>query len=187
MAVSAGDVPGFTPDCLNLQEVAAGKIKVLWLSFDHESNYLQPGQALFYVALLALGDVRANELILTTDDLVFQNLGYTANNLEVPLQTALLPANGQRAQASASAALAVSCSPNPSSGAIELSVLAEIPARAQVFVFGPYGVRMYYLEPELGKGINTLPVREAADWSPGIYTWQVQAGAEKVTGRFVKQ
>jgi hypothetical protein len=46
---------------------------------------------------------------------------------------------------------------------------------------------MYYRELELAKGNNSLPIREVADWTPGIYTWQVQAGAEKVTGRFVRQ
>jgi hypothetical protein len=186
MSIAAGDVPGFTPDCLNLNEVAAGKIKVLWLSFDHESNYLQPGQALFYVALRAITDVQQRVQVITTDDAVFQNLGYTSDNHEFPLQTTLRSANGQRAQVSGTT-LTTNCAPNPTSGAIELSLLSEVPQAARVAVFGPYGVRMYYRELELAKGNNSLPIREVADWTPGIYTWQVQAGAEKVTGRFVRQ
>ncbi len=186
VAISAGDVPGFTPDCLNLNEVAAGKIKVLWLSFDHESNYLQPGQALFYVALRAITDVQERVQVITTDDAVFQNLGYTSDNHELPLQTILRSANAQRTQAS-SASLTANCAPNPTSGAIALSLLSEVSQAARVAVFGPYGVRMYYRELELAKGNNSLPIREVADWTPGIYTWQVQAGAEKVTGRFVRQ
>ncbi|MDO8368002.1 MAG: hypothetical protein Q7T20_14465 [Saprospiraceae bacterium] len=186
MAISAGDVTGFTPDCINLNEAAAGRIKVLWLSLDQESNFLQPDQVLFYVALRAITSVRGNELILATDDAIFQNLGYTANNLEIPLQTQLMPASLQRNKVSGNASLAVSCSPNPSSGAVELSLISEKPAPARVFMFGPYGVRMFYREIELGKGANTLPIQEATDWAPGIYTWQVQVGKEKVTGQFVK-
>jgi len=186
LAVSAGDVPGFTPDCINLSEAAAGKVKVLWLSFDHESNYLQPDQVLFYLALRAKKAVRGNELILTTDDAVFANLGYTSEKLELPLQAALLPTNGQRAQPSGSGPLAISCSPNPTSGAIALSMVSEVPGLMQVAIFGPYGVRVYYREIEIGKGANNLSVPEAVVWPAGIYTWQVQVGAEKVTGRFVK-
>ncbi len=186
VAISAGDVPGFTPDCLNLSEVSEGKIKVLWLSFDHESNYLQPGQALFYVALRALSDVGKREQIVTADDAVFQNLGYTSDHHELPMQASLQPANGQREQVSR-ASFTANCAPNPTSGAVELSLITEVPKMARVAVFGPYGVRMYYRELQLGKGINSLPVREAADWVPGIYSWQVQTGTEKVTGRFVRQ
>jgi hypothetical protein len=187
IAISAGDVTGFTPDCISLNEAATGKIKVLWLSLDHESNYLQPGQVLFYVALRTKSKVRGNEMILVTDDAIFQNLGYTSNNLEIPLKTQLRLSNRQHAQEPDSSPLAVSCSPNPSSGAVELSLLSEAPASARVFVFGPYGVRMFYREIELSKGANSLPIREVADWVPGIYTWQVQAGEEKLTGRFVRQ
>jgi hypothetical protein len=186
MGVSAGDVPGFTPDCLNLSEVSDGKIKVLWLSFDHEENYLQPGQAMFYVALRALKNVRGNEPVLTTDDAVFANLGYTSDKLEIPLSSSLIPTIGHR-DFSASEVLSVSCSPNPSSGAVELSLLAKAPAAARVSVFGPYGVRVFYRELQLGKGNNNLPVQEAASWPTGIYTWHVQIGKENLSGRFVRQ
>ncbi len=186
LSVSAGDVPGFTPDCLNLKEVNEGRIKALWISFDHESNYLQRGQVLFYVAMRAIADVRNKEFVLSTDNAVFENLGYTSDHLELPLQTRLRPGAEQREQLSG-APLSASCSPNPSSGAVELSIQSKMPAKARVFVFGPYGVRMYYRELDLGKGTHSLPIPEAADWLPGIYTWQIQAGAEKAIGRFVKQ
>jgi hypothetical protein len=186
MSFSAGEIIGFTPDCLNLSEITEGKIKVLWLSFDHESNYLQPGQVLFYVALRAISEVQEREQILATDDAVFQNLGFTADHKELPLQATQRSSNGQRGQAPGTS-LAASCAPNPTSGAVELSLVSELPVKARVAVFGPFGVRMYYRELELSKGINRLPIRETADWPAGIYTWQVQAGKEKITDRFVKQ
>ena len=186
LSFSAGDVPGFTPDCLNLSDVAEGRIKALWLSFDHETNYLQPGQVLFYVALRAVSEVNEREQILTVDDVVFQNLGYTSNDKELPLQTVQRPSQSQREQG-LSTSLVARCAPNPTFGAVELSLTSAQPVKARIAVFGPFGVRMFYRELELSKGTNKLLLRETAEWPAGIYTWQVQAGKEKITDRFVKQ
>ena len=185
MGIAAGDVLGLTPDCFNLSKTAQGEIKVLWLSGDFEENYLQPDQALFYVALRALVDV-SSELPLRTDNSIFEGVGYTASGLQMPVQIALRPSGSQREQALGST-ISVTCAPSPTSGAVEMNLFSESPTKARVSVFGPFGVRMYYWELELAKGVNNLPVREVAAWPAGIYTWQVQAGAEKAVGRFVKQ
>ena len=187
LSVSAGDLAGFTPDAINLNEVSSGQFKVVWFSMDYDNNYLQPGKVLFYVALQAKFAVESTEWILQPDDAVMENLGYTPDNMELPMLARLAQAQTREEQIQQTGSMAVACRPNPASTIVHLDINKQAAGMTRVFVFGPYGVRMFYREIQSAPGNFQVAIEEVAQWPAGIYTWQVQQGADMLTGKFVKQ
>ncbi|HLP94586.1 MAG TPA: cohesin domain-containing protein [Saprospiraceae bacterium] len=187
LSVSAGDLAGFTPDAINLNEVASGQFKVVWFSMDYDNNYLEPGKVLFYVALQAKSAVESAEWILKLDDTVMENLGYTPDNMELPMLARLAQAQTREESIQQTASIAVACKPNPASTIVHLDITKQTAGMTRVFVFGPYGVRMFYREIQSASGNFQVAIEEVAQWPAGIYTWQVQQGADILTGKFVKQ
>ncbi|MBN8678034.1 MAG: hypothetical protein J0M29_07395 [Chitinophagales bacterium] len=187
LSVSAGDLMGFTPDAINLNDVASGQFKVVWFSMDYDNNYLEPGKVLFYVALQAKSAVESAEWILKLDDTVMENLGYTPDNMELPMLARLAQAQTREESIQQTASIAVACKPNPASTIVHLDITKQTAGMTRVFVFGPYGVRMFYREIQSASGNFQVAIEEVAQWPAGIYTWQVQQGADILTGKFVKQ
>ena len=187
IGVSAGDVPALTPDCFNLNEAAQGRIKVLWLGGDIESDHLQSGQVLFYVALRARTNIQGESMPIETDDNIFESIGYALDGTETSIAIVARLGLEQRNTASQSMALNVTCAPNPAADNVQLLIGIDAPFQTTVSIFGPYGVRMYYRELQLDRGENSLQINDVANWPAGIYTWRVQSGKEVALGRFVKQ
>jgi hypothetical protein len=54
-------------------------------------------------------------------------------------------------------------------------------------IFNAVGQQMHYMDVELEKGQNSVPVNGIENWSEGIYFIRVEAGGQVYTEKIVKK
>ena len=82
---------------------------------------------------------------------------------------------------------ALTAAPNPTAGALALTVTLPAPAALTVEAFDALGRRVHRAEATVGAGAQTLDV-DARAWAPGVYTVRATTtGGGAATVRVVRQ
>lgn len=185
---SAGDLPGQDAGSFGLTRAAEGEIRALWVfnSADLERLILS-GDVLFYLHFQVKSAPSAKSgAWLRLDDAVLPNAGWRPDGQECALtrapeaatRDAGFPAKGLRAE----------CRPNPSSGAVSLTVSAERPIRrGHLAVFGPFGARLFARDVSLVAGEQSFELPEVAALPAGVYVWKVYGEGAKAQGHLIRQ
>jgi hypothetical protein len=185
---SLGDLPELSSGNFNLAQASEGLIRALWFAPpEAEDAALKPGQTLFYLTFKVKQDIAANTLLLKTDDDLMSNLGWTSEGAAHRITS---PTNAGQVESrdESQAPAPVTCRPNPSSGEITFDIAAFEPAkRARLSVFDAFGRRIWWRDLHGERGPLSIAVPEAAEWSAGVYHWELRRDKERAQGTFIRQ
>ena len=187
IGASTGDVEGITSDCFGLTRVADGEIRLVWLSPDMESHFLQPGQALCHFAFRTKGALRPEDQVLKLDDLVLEGEAIGFNNevfrpIGKPIST-----KDRNIATQVSDLLHAEFVPNPLTGSGRMVIDSKEQGAARIMMFDAFGKRVGYHEFLLVKGTQEILLPETSQWPSGMYSWLLLIGSNRVAeGKVVK-
>ncbi len=186
VGMTTSDVPQVSEDCFNLNHTADGKIKFVWFCI-HPDDYIRPGQAMFFLTFRAKRAVRGDQNPILVDDGLLRSVAYaqqgTIYNLSLGAE-----AIQRDIDMPSSHVLDVSCSPNPTSGAVNLAIsTTSEAATATVWAYSATGQRLLRRVIPLTGTSTNFQFPESASWPAGLYVWKVKVGNEKTEGRLIKQ
>ncbi len=185
---SLGDVPGLSLDNFNLTNAAEGIIRTAWFAQPDalEEEALRPGQSLFNLTFRVKKDLPETTALLSIDETLMPNLGWTQEGTTYMLQTGV---SSQREEASQpEIPVWVRCHPNPSPGEVIFDIVAlPQPSRAQLAVFDAFGRSIWHRDLAKETGPMQINVPEAASWPNGVYHWELRFDKQQSTGTFVRQ
>lgn len=166
-----GSLPGW--DEQSSAQPSAGRLNAVW--FDTEPRGASADQALFYLRLKALRDIRISETLrLATGALPAR--AYSSDPEPRALQLQFF------AEAAAGATIGIPA-PNPTSGSAALPVQAPENTPVQVSVCDMQGRLCWQADVPASGLPQWLDLPAEAFPAPGIYTWRVIAGANVRSGK----
>ena len=181
-----GDLNELYADNFGLTRADEGMLRVSWVArLQDEDGHLNIHDRLFYLTFRAKDNVTDISALLQLDNEVLANRGWLLDGTEYrlelqnsPVANRSMPSNNE---------LSVSSRPNPAGKEAWLDVALPVTGRVRLSVYNSFGVRMLFREMELPAGAQTLALPEVANWSPGIYRYDLQAGKARGRGHLVKQ
>jgi hypothetical protein len=183
---STGDLETYTADNFNLLRAAEGEIRTLWLPLGATDERIRPGTVLFHLTFKVLSHLPENRSPLRFDDELLECLAWKMDGEEFRLQHNALNATKSREQAKETG-IQASLSPNPTSGAATLTVVAETPEKARVMLFDAFGRRLGMQQLVLAPGGQEIPLPEVQNQPPGVYLWKIFTPTQKAGGHLIKQ
>ncbi|MEO6759546.1 MAG: hypothetical protein ABIO24_08840, partial [Saprospiraceae bacterium] len=188
---SMGDVPGLSAGNFNLAQAGEGLIRALWFAQPDawEEESLLPGQALFNLTFRVKQEIPAEVPLLRVAEGLVANQGWTAAGAAYTLQDA--PLSQREAVAPPDlpeSPVWLRCHPNPGAGPLTFDIQAlPQPRRARLLVYDAFGNRMWWRDLDPSGAPQQLSVPEAANWSPGVYYWELRFDRQRSSGSFVRQ
>ncbi len=186
IGISTSDVAQVSEESFNLNHVAEGEIRFAWFCA-FPDDYARPGQTMFFLTLRAKKTIKGDINPIQVDDALLRSVAYTPEGVMYNLGMEV--ASSLRTQDSSSTQnLQVICAPNPSSGAVSLSIsTAQEEGSALVWAYSAFGTRLLRREIPLTGLTTTFQFPESGQWPAGLYVWKVKVGDEKTEGRLIKQ
>ncbi len=186
VGITASDALQVSEDCFNLNNTAAGEIKFVWFSANPE-EYVRPEQTLFYLTFRAKRAIKGDVTPLQIDNDLLRSIAFNPEGAFYSLSIGQ-QADGRHSDLPSNQTLAVSCAPNPTSGAVTLTIATPTDATtAIVWAYNAYGSRLMRREIPLTGRTTDFQIPEAANWPAGLYVWKVKVGDVKTEGRLLKQ
>jgi len=179
VGVTSSDVLQVSEDCFNLNDASSGEIKFAWYCALPDDQ-IRAGQTIFFLSLRAKSAARGDLAPLRVDNGLLRSVAYNLDLGTAAVQRDQIRPSGQ--------SLEVVCSPNPSSGAVTLSIhAAEGATKATVWAYSAFGDRLLRREIPLTGRSTDFQFPDSANWPAGMYVWKVRVGDAKTEGRLLKQ
>lgn len=156
---------------------SAGRLNAVW--FDVDPHVVHPGQAMFYLRLKALHDVRVGETLRLAAG-ALPARAYSSDPEPRALQLQFF------AETAAETTIGIPA-PNPTSGGAALPVQAPENTPVQVSVWDMQGRLCWQAAAPASGHPQWLDLPAEAFPAPGIYTWRVIAGANMRSGKIERQ
>ncbi len=176
-SVAKVDVEGITPGSFGLTKTAEGEIKVVWLVPDFDNFELENGQTLFHLAFKVLKDIKLPTELVKVDESVLRCEAYDFNERVYEIGTLVESAHEDMVandRAAKTVVLSPVCGPNPTSGKTVIRWNMGQTGKATIWVFGPFGVRVFYKElNNLTVGAQELTLDGVENWPSGVYTCRI--------------
>ena len=183
---TTSDVLQVSEECFNLNNTAGGEIRFVWFSANPE-EYLRHSQALFYLTFRAKRAIKGDPMPVQIDDDLLHSLAFSEEGDRYGLSMEV-GAEVRRSGSPANQGLSVSCFPNPTSGAVTLTIeTATDAASATVWAYNAFGSRLMRREIPLTGQTTAFNIQESTNWPAGLYVWKVKVGDVKTEGRLLKQ
>jgi len=182
-----GDLEDWNAQCLGLTKVEQGEIRAVWVptQFNEEAYQVTPGKLLFYLVFKVKKATTNANLSLRFDDAILTNMAWNAKYEAYPFEKN--PVSEERATpvSAIRPALSAVCSPNPTAGAVQFTIVSEQTDKGRIALFNPLGQRVFVRDFSLEPGEQNISVPETAHLPKGVYIWKVYGGDEKVQGHLI--
>ena len=187
IGASVGDVEGVTPDCFGLTRVDDGEIRLVWLSPDMESHFLQPGQVLCHFTFRVKGVLTPENQVLQFDDAVLEGEAISSNNEVFRPVGNPFTTKARNQLPLVSDVVRAEFVPNPLTGSGRIVIHSKEQSAARLMMFDAFGKRVGYREFHLVGGSQEILLPETGQWPSGMYSWLLLIGSNRVAeGKVVK-
>jgi len=141
---------------------------------------------LFYLNFKVLKGATDANFELSLDNDLLSNLAWQQDGTEYNIAGAStserIPAEDHRSENT----LLVKVQPNPSSGAVSMTINAPQAMKARIVLFSADGHRVLLRDVTLSEGEQLVALPEVLNLPAGVYSWKVYAGGSEAHGQLVK-
>ncbi|MDX2279461.1 MAG: T9SS type A sorting domain-containing protein [Saprospiraceae bacterium] len=186
IGTAPGDLSGYTSANFGLTQASKGEIRTLWFPFQNPDERIKPGTVLFYLNFKVLKGGADATFELSLDNNLLSNLAWqqdgTVFSISGTPTSERIPAEVHKSENT----LQVNVQPNPSSGAVSMTINAPQAMKARIVLFSADGQRVLFRDVTLSEGEQLADLSEVLNMPAGIYTWKVYAGGSEAHGQLVK-
>jgi len=186
IGTAPGDLSGYTSANFGLTQAGKGEIRTLWFPSQNPDERIKPGTVLFYLNFKVSEGAPDATFELVLDNNLLSNLAWQQDGTEFSIAGASaserIPAEDHKSENT----LQVNVQPNPSSGAVSMSINAPQAMKARIVLFSAAGHRVLLRDVTLSEGEQLVALPEVLNLPAGIYSWKVYAGGSKAHGQLVK-
>ena len=186
IGTAPGDLSGYTSANFGLTQAGKGEIRTLWFPSMNPDERIKPGTVLFYLNFKVSEGAPDATFDLVLDNNLLSNLAWQQDGTEFSIAGASaserIPAEGYKSENT----LQVNVQPNPSSGAVSMTINAPQAMKARIVLFSAAGHRVLLRDVTLSEGEQLVALPEVLNLPAGVYSWKVYAGGSKAHGQLVK-
>jgi hypothetical protein len=186
IGTAPGDLSGYTAANFGLTQAGKGEIRTLWFPSQNPDERIKPGTVLFYLNFKVLKGAADATFELVLDNNLLSNLAWQQDGTEYNIAGAStserIPAEDHRSENT----LLVKVQPNPSSGAVSMTINAPQAMKARIVLFSADGHRVLLRDVTLSEGEQLVALPEVLNLPAGVYSWKVYAGGSEAHGQLVK-
>jgi hypothetical protein len=186
IGTAPGDLSGYTSSNFGLTQASKGEIRTLWFPSMNPDERIKPGMVLFYLNFKVLKGATDATFDLVLDNNLLSNLAWQQDGTEFSIAgtptSERIPVEVHKSENT----LQVNVQPNPSSGAVSMSINAPQAMKARIVLFSADGHRVLLRDVTLSEGEQLVALPEVLNLPAGIYSWKVYAGGFEAHGQLVK-
>jgi hypothetical protein len=186
VGTAPGDLSGYTSANFGLTQANKGEIRTLWFPSQNPDERIKPGTVLFYLNFKVLKGATDANFELSLDNNLLSNLAWQQDGTEYSIAGAFtserIPAEDHKSER----LLLVTVQPNPSLGAVSMTINAPQAMKARIVLFSATGHRVLLRDVMLLEGEQVVALPEVLDLPAGVYSWKVYAGESEAHGQLVK-
>ena len=181
----ARDLAGVYEDYFGINTIGPGKIRTLWYDENGQSQSLANFEKIFNIVFNGGGDLSSATIELYENggsrltQPVYNNIAYDSEGRIHPIIQKYGTVNQE--------VIDLQAFPNPFSNDFQLKITTNAGEFAQIRVFDAVGRLLFSKKKFLYGGENILAIPASAQWSEGLYYYEVETNQDKYAGKIVKQ
>ena len=184
------DLPDMTSDAIGETLASSGNLKIAW--FDTTGRTLSAGEKMLSLEFSDQPWVFGGSLLteLALNETNIPAIAYQEDG--TPLVIRLVPNRGGHRLPNPSsyttevAETLVQVQPNPTNAEVNFSIYGSKSTPAQLCIFDTQGKKLFEVILDLEIGENNFELKEIANWSTGLYWYQIVIGDKISSGKIVK-
>lgn len=186
---SKGDLPAYTADNFGLTQVSDGIIRTLWVPWVETPRHIAAGTTLFYLSFKALNRNAENSIgLLQLENGNLECMGWNLDGQEFQLKLGDAAEQRTTPESLSPSTVKVEIAPNPTTGAVAVTIRNAPSGKAYLALFGTFGDRVALHKFDVAPdGTSQFVLDDTRPLPAGIYSWELHAGRERLAGTVVKQ